>query len=68
MYRYDSLTGDPPLLGGTHNVSGGWFDAGDYIKLVHTTSYTEAILLTAVREHPEALQPNRNLKPRRASG
>ena len=63
VYRYDSLTGDPPLLGGTHDVSGGWFDAGDYIKLVHTTSYTEAVLLTAVREHPQKLsQPNRNLR------
>ena len=62
-YRYDSLTGDPKALGGTHNVSGGWFDAGDYIKLVQTTSYTEAILLTAVRRNPVKLsQPNRNLK------
>ncbi len=50
-------------MGGTHDVSGGWYDAGDYIKLVHTTSYTEAVLLTAVREHPVALaQPGRNLR------
>ncbi len=58
----DELTGPPNALGGTHDVSGGWFDAGDYIKLVQTTSYTEAVLLTAVRQHPVALaSPQANL-------
>ena len=34
----------------TINASGGWWDAGDYLKFVQTTSYTVGILLTGVRD------------------
>jgi endoglucanase len=34
------------------DVSGGWFDAGDYLKFVETTSYTTAMMLLAVRDYP----------------
>jgi endoglucanase len=34
-------------LRGTHDVSGGWFDAGDYLKFVETHSYATVMLLLA---------------------
>ena len=36
-------------------MSGGWFDAGDYIKLVETTSYVEGMMLVAMRDYPNLL-------------
>ncbi|MEV5509868.1 glycoside hydrolase family 9 protein [Streptomyces orinoci] len=41
-------------LGGPVDVSGGWFDAGDYLKFTHTTSYSVAQLLLAQRSLPAA--------------
>jgi len=34
------------------NASGGWFDAGDYLHFVETTSYTEAIVLQGIASFP----------------
>ena len=34
------------------NASGGWFDAGDYLHFVETTSYTEAMLLQGIASFP----------------
>src|SRR5580704_8028200 len=34
------------------NATGGWFDAGDYLHFVETTSYTEAVLLQGVASFP----------------
>jgi endoglucanase len=47
--------GDLSPLGVTIDASGGWWDAGDYIKFVHTTSYTVAVLLAGVRDFPEQM-------------
>ncbi|HWO67472.1 MAG TPA: glycoside hydrolase family 9 protein, partial [Umezawaea sp.] len=43
---------DPALtrIGGPVDVSGGWFDAGDFLKFTHTTSYATAQLLLAQRD------------------
>ena len=41
--------------GATADVSGGWFDAGDYLKFVETTSFTDTLMLWAEREHPGAV-------------
>lgn len=40
--------------GGPVDVSGGWFDAGDFLKFTHTTSYSVAELLLAQRSLPAA--------------
>jgi endoglucanase len=44
-----------PVGGGPVDVSGGWFDAGDYVKFVETASYVVAVMLVAVRDHASAL-------------
>ena len=37
------------------NASGGWFDAGDYLHFVETTSYTEAMLLQGIASFPDQM-------------
>ena len=44
--------GDLTPLGMRIDASGGWWDAGDYLKFVQTTGYTVAVLLTGVRDFP----------------
>jgi endoglucanase len=51
----DVLQGTLHKIGGSIDVSGGWFDAGDYLKFVQTASYTDAIMLFAVRQYPALL-------------
>lgn len=49
----DILVGDlTPVKGETIDGSGGWFDAGDFIKFVQTSSFVEALLLIAQRDTP----------------
>ena len=49
------LRDDLSPLGRRIDASGGWWDAGDYLKFVHATSYTEALLLTGVRDFPDQM-------------
>jgi endoglucanase len=44
--------GDLTSTGETLDASGGWWDAGDYLKFVETTSYTVALQLAGVRDFP----------------
>ncbi len=53
--KNDVLLGDLTPLGPRIDASGGWWDAGDYIKGVETISYTTALLLHGVREFPSQL-------------
>jgi endoglucanase len=46
------FSGDLTPLGTTIDASGGWWDAGDYLKFLQTESYTTAMLLTGVRDFP----------------
>ncbi|MFF3485892.1 glycoside hydrolase family 9 protein [Streptomyces sp. NPDC002701] len=38
------------------DVSGGWFDAGDFLKFTGTTSYATAALLLAQRDVPDMME------------
>ena len=51
-YKDGVLQGSLTKVGGPIDVSGGRFDAGDYLKFVETASYTNAIMLFAVRQYP----------------
>jgi hypothetical protein len=57
-YVNDVLQGTLQKIGGPINASGGWFDAGDYIKFVETASYATAIMLFAVRQYPGMMSGN----------
>jgi hypothetical protein len=48
----DALTSTLTPTGQTVDVSGGWFDAGDYLKFVETASYVEVVLLIVSRDDP----------------
>src|SRR5215467_7416817 len=47
--------GDLTSLGVRINAAGGWWDAGDYLKFVQTTSYTVDLLLAGVRDFPNQM-------------
>ncbi len=52
---YDSdgvLTADLTKVAGPVDASGGWFDAGDYLKFVETHSYALDLLLVGLRDNP----------------
>ncbi len=44
--------GELESLGETINASGGWWDAGDYLKFVQTTSYAVDLMELGVRDFP----------------
>ncbi|GAA4084720.1 glycoside hydrolase family 9 protein [Streptomyces hundungensis] len=54
-YNDDGTRLTAPLrrTGQSVDVSGGWFDAGDYLKFTHTASYATDELLLAQRALPE---------------
>ncbi len=49
------FSGSLTPLGTTMDASGGWWDAGDYLKFVETTSYVVALLAVGVRDHPDQM-------------
>jgi endoglucanase len=51
------FSGDLTSLGMRINASGGWWDAGDYLKFVQTQSYTLDLLLAGVRDFPNRMGP-----------
>ncbi|GAA0942346.1 glycoside hydrolase family 9 protein [Nonomuraea longicatena] len=47
----DQIKGDLTRLdGGPVDVSGGWFDAGDYLKFTHILAYVDTLLWAAKRD------------------
>jgi endoglucanase len=53
----DNYTANLSATGETMDASGGWFDAGDYVKFVETTSYAVGVMLTGVRDFPAQMGP-----------
>ena len=47
----DGIAVGGPRDGQKIDVTGGWHDAGDYLKFVETTSFVTALLLTAYARH-----------------
>jgi endoglucanase len=45
------------------DASGGWWDAGDYVKYVETTSYAEALMEIGVRDFPAQMGPGARANP-----
>ena len=50
--KFERIEGDLVPTGAVVNAEGGWWDAGDYLKFVHTASFTEALMLVGVRDFP----------------
>jgi endoglucanase len=50
-----SVKGDLAATGAVIDASGGWWDAGDCLKFVHTTSYAVALMLVGVRDFPNQM-------------
>ena len=53
----DLILGDLKHTGTSINASGGWWDAGDYLKFVQTHSYTVALMLIGIRDFPGQMGP-----------
>lgn len=51
----DLIIGDLTPAGATIDASGGWWDAGDYLKFVETHSYTVALMLIGIRDFPKQM-------------
>ena len=45
------------------DASGGWWDAGDYMKYVETTSYTAALQGIGIRDFPNQMGPGAPFRP-----
>ncbi|MFI5287126.1 MAG: glycoside hydrolase family 9 protein [Candidatus Dormibacteria bacterium] len=50
-----NFKGDLTALGVSIDASGGWWDAGDYLKFTETTSYVVGMMETDVRDFPNQL-------------
>ncbi len=44
-------------IGGPVDVSGGWADAGDYLKITHTSAYNDVLLYASARALGRAAPP-----------
>ena len=54
-----TTTGTPlTSTGKVIDASGGWWDAGDYMKYVETISYTVALQEIGIRDFPNQMGPN----------
>jgi hypothetical protein len=52
----DGIIHDGPKKGRKIDASGGWHDAGDYLKFYLTTAFTVDMMLSAYLQQPEAFQ------------
>ena len=62
----DNVPPKPPLISANLpdvDASGGWWDAGDYVKYVETESYTAALMQIGIRDFPNQMGANARLNP-----
>jgi endoglucanase len=62
----DNPPPSPPLVSANLpniDASGGWWDAGDYMKYVETVSYTTALMQIGIRDFPRQMGPYAPLNP-----
>jgi endoglucanase len=52
------FSGSLTPTGAQIDASGGWWDAGDYLKFVQTESYTVDLMLIGVRDFPNQMGPS----------
>lgn len=64
----DVLLSDLDRIGGPVDVSGGWFDSGDYMKFLSTASYTLVAMLVGARDHPLLRAGDTDVLPEAAFG
>lgn len=59
---FDKKDNAGPLTatGAVIDASGGWWDAGDYMKFVETHTYTVAMMLVGIRDFPNQMGPGSN--------
>jgi len=55
MNNNGRFSGDLTPTGAVIDASGGWWDAGDYLKFVQTTNYTVSLMLIGVRDFPNQM-------------
>lgn len=55
MNKNGRFSGSLTPTGAVIDASGGWWDAGDYLKFVQTHSYTVAMMLIGVRDFPNQM-------------
>jgi len=59
-----ATTGTPLTpTGAVMDASGGWWDAGDYMKYVETTSYTVALQEIGIRDFPNQMGAHARMHP-----
>jgi endoglucanase len=51
----DGILGQLNPTGAIVDATGGWWDAGDYLKFVETHSYAIALMLIGIRDFPEQM-------------
>ena len=49
--------------GTTMDAAGGWWDAGDYMKYIETTSYTVSLMEIGIRDFPNQMGPRAPANP-----
>ncbi len=62
----DNVPPTPPLVSAdlpNIDASGGWWDAGDYVKYVETVSYTTALMEIGIRDFPHQMGAQARLNP-----
>jgi len=62
----DNVPPAPPLVSAklpNIDASGGWWDAGDYMKYVETVSYTVGLMEIGVRDFPDQMGAGARMNP-----